>query len=244
MKLLNQYQYLVILFLLLTVIESCSNTENNEAVENTEVSSTSPKEEVKNDTNLTKPKSYVLFDEIIGDLNGDGLSDDVLIIETKKKENYVEDEVHGELNRNRRGILIYFNKENGSELVTQNLYCFSSENEDGGVYFPPELSIEIQDGKLFIHYYHGRYGYWEYTFRYDNADFNLIGYDASESLGPVVNREISINFLTKKQFVKKNVEPNIDKNGDEVFEETWSSIEVEELLKLSEIKDFDMLQVE
>jgi hypothetical protein len=29
--------------------------------------------------------------------------------------------------------------------------------------------------------------------------------------------------------------------GDEVFEETWSNIEVKKLLKLSEISDFDEL---
>ena len=43
-------------------------------------------------------------------------------------------------------------------LATKNYDCFSSENEDGGVYFAPELDISIEKGNLYVHYGHGRYG--------------------------------------------------------------------------------------
>ena len=38
-----------------------------------------------------------------------------------------------------------------------------SLNEDGGVYYPPELAVEIKIAELKFLYGHGRYGYWEYV---------------------------------------------------------------------------------
>lgn len=94
-----------------------------------------------------------------------------------------------------------------------------------------------------MHYGHGRYGYWTYTFRVKNNDFELIGYDSSESNGPVVNSDTSINFLTKKKVTKTNTNENAE-SGDEVFEEKTEKIKVDKLIQLSEIKDFDELEVE
>jgi len=123
------------------------------------------------------------------------------------------------------------------ELALKNIDCFASENEDGGVYFAPELSLEINKGNLYVNYGHGRYGYWKYTFRYRNSDFYLIGYDNVEG-GAVIERETSINFLSKKKQVKVNTNENAQ-GGDEVFKETWTNITVTKLLKLREIKDFN-----
>ena len=122
--------------------------------------------------------------------------------------------------------------------MVENLSCFSSENEDGGVYYAPELMLEIRKGKFYIHYGHGRYGSWGYTFRYRNGDFDLIGYDASNNTGPRVDRQVSINFLTKRKQETTNTNPNAS-GGDEVFEEKWTDISLEGLAKLSEVKEFD-----
>jgi hypothetical protein len=200
-------------------------------------------EKSKSERDLSLPNGYTLFDEIQGDLNGDGLEDYILIIKATKKEKIIQDEYRGELDRNRRGILIYFTDNGKVDLITNNLNCFSSDQEDGGVYFPPELSVEVEQGKLFIHYGHGRYGHWKYTFRYQNSDFELIGFDSSDNFGPIVNRETSINFLTKKKLTRENVNQNMEDRGDEVFEETWEDIEIEKLIKLSEIRDFDSLEI-
>lgn len=186
------------------------------------------------------PNGYVVFEKINGDLNKDGIEDCVLIIKGTDINSIVTDEYRGQLDRNRRGIIILFNKNDYYEMVVKNYNCFSSENEDGGVYYAPELSIEIKKGNLYVHYEQGRYGYWKYTFRYQNSDFELIGYDQSDNRGPIVESETSINFLTKKKLKKVNTNKNAE-GGDEVFKEIWTNIKVDKLIKLSEIKDFDEL---
>ncbi len=188
------------------------------------------------------PDNYVEFEKYFGDLNKDGLEDCVLIIKKTDTTNIVMNRFDKKVDRNRRGIIVLFKNENGYQLADKNYNCFSSENEDGGVYFAPELWIEIRNEKLYVHYGHGRYGYWEYTFQFQNSNFELIGYDSSSNRGPVTNTETSINFLTKRKLIKKNTNENAE-GGDEVFEETWSNIEIKNLIKLSEIKDFDELDM-
>ena len=188
------------------------------------------------------PKGYSVFKKYSGDLNNDGLEDCVLIIKKTDSANVVMSRFDKKVDRNRRGIIVLFKNTNGYELADKNLECFSSENEDGGVYFAPELWIEIKDNKLYIHYGHGRYGYWKYTFRFQKSNFELIGYDSSSNRGPVTNRETSINFLTKKKLIKENTNENAE-GGDEIFKENWNDIEIDNLIKLSEIKDFDELDM-
>ena len=182
------------------------------------------------------PNGFVIFDKTFGDLNKDGNEDFVLIIKGTNKDNFVENQFNEKVDRNRRGIIILFKKNDHYEVAIKNYDCFASENEDGGVYFSPEMSIEISKGNLYVHYSHGRYGYWQYTFRYQNSDFELIGYDESNG-GPVTDSETSINFLSKKKQTKVNTNENAE-GGDEVFKETWDNIKVDRLVKLSEIKDF------
>ncbi|WP_226294349.1 hypothetical protein [Aquimarina algicola] len=188
------------------------------------------------------PKEYIEFEKYFGDLNKDGLEDCVLITKKTDPVNIVTNRFDKKVDRNRRGIIVLFKNEKGYQIADKNYNCFSSENEDGGVYFPPELWIEIKNNKLFVHYGHGRYGYWKYTFRFQNSNFELIGYDASSNHGPIVNEITSINFLTKKKLIKENINDN-DEGGEEKFKETWSTITIENLIKLSEIKDFDELEM-
>lgn len=199
-----------------------------------------PAVELKQDPLDYIPKGMVLFDKVSGDLNKDGIADLVLMIKGTDKSNFVQDEYHGELDRNRRGILVLLKHKDGYELVSKNPDCFSSENEEGGVYFPPELSLDIRKGNLYVEYRHGRYGYWTYTFRYQNGDFELIGYDSTSSHGPVINREKSINFSTKRMQERVNINESAE-SGEEVFKETWKDIQSDKMIKLSEIKDFDEL---
>lgn len=199
-----------------------------------------PVVELKQDPLDYIPKGMVLFDKVNGDLNKDGIPDLVLMIKGTDKSNFVQDEYRGELDRNRRGILVLLKHKEGYELVSENPDCFSSENEEGGVYFPPELTLDIRKGKLYVEYRHGRYGYWTYTFRYQNGDFELIGYDSTSSHGPVINREKSINFSTKRMQERVNTNETAE-SGEEVFKETWKDIKLDKMIKLSGIKDFDEL---
>lgn len=191
------------------------------------------------------PTGYVVLETINGDLNNDGIEDCVLIIKSTDKNQIITDEYRGQLDRNRRGIIVLFNKNGHYELAVKNYACFSSENEDGGVYFAPELSVEVKNGNLFAHYGHGRYGYWKYTFRFQNSDFELIGYDVGYRSNFVSDwvtfDEESINFLSKKKLIREVIK--VSTGGKETFNETWKKISVNGLIKLSEIKDFDELDM-
>lgn len=189
------------------------------------------------------PEGFRLFEQSDGDLNKDGLPDRVLIIKATNQDSIVTDSVRGKLDRNRRGIVVLFKRENGYVLAAENRSCFSSENEDGGVYYAPEMSASVENGKLFIHYAHGRYGYWRYTFRHKKDDFELIGYDSSDNNGPTTNSKTSMNFLTHKKCVSVNINRD-NPDEDEKFEPHWTSLHKIRPMRLSGIKDFDAIDFE
>lgn len=184
------------------------------------------------------PSGYRLLETISGDLDKDGVADKVLLVKGTDSTMIVTDETHGKLDRNRRGLIILLRRGKHFRQVLTNLSCFASELEDGGVYYAPELSLYIKKGNLYAHYAHGRYGYTKYTFRFQNGDFELIGYDHSENSGPVVNKFTSVNFAAKRMVEKININTNAT-GGDEVFKTYWETIPVKTLLKLSVITDFD-----
>ena len=187
------------------------------------------------------PAKYVLFEAIQGDLNNDGIQDLVLIVKATDPTQWVNHEYRGKLDQNRRGIIVLLADKGKYKPILSNLSCFSSENEEGGVYFAPELWLEINKGLLNVHYGHGRYGYWNYSFRLQNQDLRLIGYDSSSNHGPYVDSETSINFLTNKKVIRKNL--NEDPDSDPKFKETWSKTKMSPIY-LSTIKDFDELNFE
>lgn len=187
------------------------------------------------------PKGYIIYEKSFGDLNKDGQEDCILVIKGTNENNIVINRFDKKVDRNRRGIIVLFKNKEGYILATKNYDCFYSENEDGGVYYAPELLIKEERGNLIFHYAHGRYGFWKYTFRYQDSNFKLIGYDESNG-GAVIHSELSINFLTKKKLIRENTNPDAD-GGEEIFKETWSKISINKLLLLSEIKDFEELSM-
>ena len=187
------------------------------------------------------PASYTLFETIQGDLNKDGLQDVVLIVKATDPKQWITDEYRGKLDRNRRGVVVLLNVKGHYQKVVQNLSLFSSENEDGGVYFAPELVPSIEKGLLKLHYAHGRYGYWAYQFRLEGRDMRLIGYDSSDNFGPYVNSETSVNFLTAKKLVRENLNKDLD--SDPKFKEICSKVNIAPMY-LSKIQDIDDLSFE
>lgn len=184
------------------------------------------------------PAKYQLFQAIEGDLNKDGLKDVVLIVKATDPKAFVHDEYRGHLDRNRRGAIVLLNQKGKYKAIVSNLNCFSSENEDGGVYFPPELWMEIKNNVLGVYYSHGRYGYWRYLFRLEGNDLRLIGYDDSSNHGPLIQSQTSINFLTGKKVIRKNMSE--DEEAEPRFKETWSKIN-QAPIYLSKVKDFNDL---
>lgn len=193
------------------------------------------------DWNDVIPKNYIVQEEIVGDLNKDGIADIVLLVKKKDEHNIVENSFGEMVDRNRRGIIIFFKKGNRLETVVQNLSCFASENEEGGVYFAPVLSLSINKGLLYVQYEHGRYGYWTYTFRFQNSKFECIGFDNIIARGPVIMEKQSYNFSTMKKQIVVNTNEDAQEEGEEIFTETWYKIKAGKRLSLNEIKDFDAI---
>ena len=188
------------------------------------------------------PEGYVEFEKHFEDLDKDGIKDCVLIIKKTDINNVVINRFDKKVDRNRRGIIILLKRDTNYQVAAKNYSCFESENEDGGVYYPPQLEISFRKKNLVISYNHGRYGFWHYLFRYQDSNFKLIGFDSSDNYGPIVNNETSINFLTKKKLIRENTYEDTE-SGDENFKETWFNIKIENLIKLSEIKDFHELDL-
>ena len=212
---------LVVSILTLTMIVSCGNAKI-------------PLSKSENPEDLVCSDETIL-EKIFGDLNNDGEEDCVIITkQTKKDVASVRNQFDEKADRNRRGILIAFKEGKYYHTFLTIPDCFSSENEDGGVYFAPDMGVGIEKGNLFVMYGHGRYGWWQYIFRYRNNNFELIGYDSSENRGPITEKITSINFLTKKKQTKININPDPDPESEEeeVFEETWQDIVISNRVKL------------
>jgi len=223
---------LVVSILTLTMIVSCGNAKI-------------PLSKSENPEDLVCSDETIL-EKIFGDLNNDGEEDCVIITkQTKKDVASVRNQFDEKVDRNRRGILIAFKEGKYYHTFLTIPDCFSSENEDGGVYFAPDMGVGIEKGNLFVMYGHGRYGWWQYIFRYRNNNFELIGYDSSENRGPITEKITSINFLTKKKQTKININPDPDPESEEeeVFEETWQDIVISNRVKLIDIK-FDEFDVD
>ena len=187
------------------------------------------------------PAGYTITEEIKGDLNKDSLEDYVLIIKGKKEDEWCRE---GGKDCNLRGIIVVFNKGGRYELALENRDCFQSVDTEPGGYSAPELSVSIKRGNLYIKYDHIRYGYWYYTFRYQNSDFELIGFDNILGVTGRLDKIVSINFQAKKMLTKIPVaDILVDDFADGTarnakFDETWENFTPTEPIKLRKIADF------
>ncbi|MFY0591201.1 hypothetical protein [Roseivirga sp.] len=187
------------------------------------------------------PDDYKIFEKVVGDLNADGINDSIYIVKKIGKDGMFTREDGEVLDRNRRGIMVFLSNGEKWKLAVKNLDCFSSENEYGGVYMPPELYVHVKEGLLNVHFGHGRYGYWMYSFKLDESNLNLIKYVLSNNYGPIVDKIESLDFLTKRKLIKTNINDQIKEGEDEVFEEKWSDFHQDEMITLSSIVDFEKL---
>ena len=232
--------HLLLVVALITGCKQAKNENGKDAVfaENTVQASTNPAA-VAMGVLQADPLAFIPKG-CVGDLNNDGEPDMVLMVKGTDKSKWVNDEQRGRLDRNRRGLIILFKRDGGYELIAENDECFSSENEDGGMYYAPELSLDINKNCLLIKYAHGRFGNWQYTFGYHNNDFELIGYYHNRCIRYATYYNLDINFHTCIRVYEENLKV-YDKDGKEEFKVTKTKIKRRKLINLSEIADFDKL---
>ncbi|MFD2287098.1 hypothetical protein GJU39_10645 [Pedobacter petrophilus] len=158
------------------------------------------------------PKGWKMILKSTGDLNKDGLADKVMVIENTNPKNIIANDGLGQskLNLNPRVLLVLFKtKANTYNLAVKNSAFIPSENDEESTCLADPLmqegGISIQNGLLKISYqYWSSCGSWyvtnrDYTFRFQNQKFELIGYDdysLHRSSGE--QSSTSINFSTKK----------------------------------------------
>lgn len=136
------------------------------------------------------------------DVNEDGKTDYLIGVKGTDKECFEED-MRGEMvDRNRRGFILVINKGDHFETDIYNLNCFLSENEDGGVYYAPELTVGADGKKLNVEYSHGRYGLWSYKFNYTNGNYELAECYRDESHGPVTETESQLDISSNTLKIK------------------------------------------
>jgi uncharacterized protein (TIGR02145 family) len=180
--------------------------------------------------------------EVHGDLNGDGLEDCVLLIRSTDKSMIDNDDPHAP-NKNPLGIMIFFNTGNGYRLVFENRDGIPPPEYDSQMMH--DYSVEIKNGKLYISE-RGRYGGEKYTFRYKNSEFELIGFDSytERFVSHITEKEVSINFLTKKRLTKINVNEDSENEEQAVFKETWDVIKMDNPPKLLKSGGFVKMNVD
>ncbi len=158
------------------------------------------------------PKGWKVISESTGDLNKDGMADKAIVIEDTDAKNIITHDGLGQniLNLNPRVLLVLFKtKANSYRLAVKNSGFIPSENDEESTCLADPLmqegGIRIEKGLLKVSLqYWLSCGSWyvtnkDYTFRFQNQRFELIGYDdfsLHRSSGE--RSSTSINFSTKK----------------------------------------------
>jgi len=194
------------------------------------------------------PKGWKIITTAKGDLNKDGTEDVALVIEATDKENFIPNESMGSptLNVNPRTLLVLFKyKPDGSfslgamqdtlipEANDQEVPCLADPLlQDGGIF--------IVKGNLIVDFNYwlscGSYGVSnkQYTFRYQDNGFALIGYDTSEySRASGEMTTTSINFLIKKK--SSTTGGNMFEDDKSKHKTDWETIKIDKLLTLTDI---------
>ena len=198
------------------------------------------------------PKGWKEHSKVVGDVNKDKVNDMVLVIEEVNNANIILNESLGKdtLNTNPRTLLVLFGDKNkGYQLKTSNAKFLPSEDDAESRCLADPLSeggISIEKGLIKINMnYWLSCGSWyvtnyNYTFRYQNEKFELIGLDCySFHRASGESSTTSINFSTKKKQVI---------TGTNEFEggkpkEKWSAIKVGKLFNLAQISTDDVLEL-
>ncbi|MCD2421153.1 hypothetical protein LQ567_00150 [Niabella pedocola] len=193
------------------------------------------------------PRGWVSDTLITGDLNKDGQPDAVWVIRNTDGANFKAHDGLGQdtLDLNPRRLLIYFKEGNHyRKILSNDAFLPSVNSADNPCLSDPFVdgSIGIDKGvlKMGFHYWLSCGSYevtdWDYTFRFQNRRFELIGLDVSSLHRASGETSMtSYNFMTgKKQEIS---------GGNEFFpekdhpRERWSVIKKRPLFDLAVMTD-------
>lgn len=169
------------------------------------------------------PNGWKIISQTIGDLNKDALADEAIVIENTDPKNIIanqEGAMGGDkLNINPRMLLILFKTKNGNyQLAVKNIGFIPIQNDiESRCLLDPLFEgkgVSIKKGVLKVQYQYfyscggcevNRVGY---TFRFQNQQFELIGYDyfsMHRASGEETSYSVDLYMLKKKSIIGGNV---------------------------------------
>lgn len=205
------------------------------------------------------PKNWKIIYHVQGNLNKDKTSDHAIIIENTDPKNFKKNESFGtdNLNLNPRMLLVLFKNNTGYTLAAKNSNGFiPTENSAESPCLADPISesegISIEKGLLKISFnYWLSCGSWfvnmaDYTFRFQNNRFELIGFDHSEfHRASGEESSTSINFSTQKK--SETTGGNMSDDHPSKEKTVWKTIKTNKIYDLQNIDEeayFEILEID
>jgi hypothetical protein len=187
------------------------------------------------------PMEWRMESKVMGDLNGDGRDDVVLVLRAMDDRNILDARGQGgpeNFDTNPRILMAAFaNAAGGYDLALENHTLIARLTEPSaqdpldpnGV---QEGGVAIKNGTLQVTlgYFSGNMGHLTYTFRFEKGGFKLIGYDSVDvERFKGIMTDVSVNYLTRR--MKRSV-GHISEDTNKV---TWTKLPAKPLLTMQQV---------
>jgi len=175
------------------------------------------------------PRGWKLYDKAEGDLNGDGVSDSVLVIQATEPDKVIDnpDGLGVERYDANQRILLFVLSDAESRFRLAGRDDLIIPDHASATIDDPYTDIDISEGKATLHVnFWASAGTWytsshQFHFRWGGKAMQVIGYDRVEvHRGTGALREVSVNYLTGR---RKDVVGSISDDTPSK-EEIWSDI--------------------
>jgi hypothetical protein len=188
------------------------------------------------------PEKWRLLSTTNGDLNNDGISDVVFVIENTDKKNiqFSENSLGRDtINLNPRVLGIYFRQKNGKLIKKLQSDRFIILQDSPTMDEPFDGIDILENGTLKINFkFWFSAGTWSmsnhiYKFRFQNDKFELISYDANERhRGTGEETDYQVNFST---YTMKITKTTIDDDDAKVIEEERIDFKIDKLKSIQSL---------